>query len=367
MDGANRPQERTLLRLGMEGFRCFAEATLDCDAPTVLFFGDNGAGKTSVLEAIYFLSRGHSFRTRQRLSLIATGASGLTVYGRVAGAGGSARPLGVAYGREGLRLRLDGAPAGDLAVMQNALPSQVLDARVHELLAGGPACRRRYLDWGVFHVEQRFLAAWRRYQRALRQRNAAVKRRDRAQAFAWHEELAATGEAIDRWRRAYIDRLGPILAAMVKEILGMSWQVSLAYQAGWPDRETLKEALVRGWESDRGQGATRHGPHRGDFTITVDGVSAAQRVSRGQAKILGACLLLAQMRIAADRSPVPVLLVDDIASELDLAVRTAFISVLNQLPVQRFVTAVEPTALEDFRRSDARLFHVEQGRLTAMI
>lgn len=351
----------------MKGFRCFADATVDCDAPTVLFVGDNGAGKTSVLEAVYFLSRGQSFRTRQRSTLITAGAAGLTVYGQVSKTGGASWPLGVSYGSEGLRLRLGGAPAGDLAAMQSALPTQVLDARVHDLVAGGPGLRRRYLDWGVFHVEQGFLSAWRRYRRALRQRNVSVKRRDRAQAFAWHEELAATGVAIDHWRRGYIERLDPVFTVMVKAILGDSWNTFLVYQPGWPERETLKEALIRGWESDCSQGATRLGPHRADFVIMVDGVPAAQRLSRGQAKVVGASLLLAQVQLAASGRPAPVLLVDDIASELDQSVREAFIKVLTGLPVQSFVTAVERAMLDGFESPETRLFHVEHGRLTAMI
>ena len=151
----------SLLALEVEGLRCLKPSRLDFHTHVNLVTGANGAGKTSVLEAIHLLGRGRSFRTRHTEQLIQHGAERLSVHGRTDNP--SFPSLGVAFERkEGLQARIVGRPAKSLAELSEALPVQVIDPGIHRLVEEGPAYRRRWLDWGVFHVEPGFVAAWRR-------------------------------------------------------------------------------------------------------------------------------------------------------------------------------------------------------------
>lgn len=170
----------SLRRLEVRDFRCIAATDLEFDGRCNLISGANATGKTSLLEAIFFLGRGRSFRTARNETLIRKGAEELLLTGRFE-AGESIRPVGVRYSREGFEARAGGNRIGSLAELASILPVQAIDPEVHRLVEDGPQERRRYLDWGVFHVEPRFVEQWRRYQRALKQRNAALrlKRRNR--------------------------------------------------------------------------------------------------------------------------------------------------------------------------------------------
>jgi DNA replication and repair protein RecF len=160
--------------LVIEDFRCVARAELELDSRCNLISGANASGKTSLLEAIFVLGRGRSFRTARTEILIRNGAEAFTLAGKVAGAG-RIRPLGMRLGRDGMEARVSGRPVSGLAELATVLPAQAIDPEVHRLVEGGPQERRRFVDWGVFHVEPSFVDHWRRYQRALRQRNAALR------------------------------------------------------------------------------------------------------------------------------------------------------------------------------------------------
>jgi len=163
-----------LRRLRITDVRCLAEAELALDPARNYIYGPNGAGKTSILEAIYLLGRGRSFRTRQIRRLVRYGRSGLAVFGEV-GDGPRLRRIGVAFNQGRLEKKIDGSAAAGTAALVEILPVHAIDPSSHELIQGGPSERRRFLDWGVFHVEHGYLDTWRRYRRLLGQRNAALK------------------------------------------------------------------------------------------------------------------------------------------------------------------------------------------------
>ena len=156
--------------LGIEDFRCVERAELQLDGRCNVISGENASGKTSLLEAIFVLGRGRSFRTAKADTLIRNGTGAFQLTARVRG-DGTARPLGLRFSRDGIEARYSGRPVAGLAELATVLPVQAIDPEVHRLIEGGPQERRRFVDWGVFHVEPSFVDHWRRYQRALRQRN----------------------------------------------------------------------------------------------------------------------------------------------------------------------------------------------------
>jgi DNA replication and repair protein RecF len=162
-----------LASIRIEQLRCLESANLTLTPRLTLIQGPNGSGKTSLLEGIFLAGRGRSFRTRLTERLIAREADFLRVYAETVD---PVHRIGFEYRREGsYSARLDGADVESLAQLPGAFFVEVIDPDIHRLIEGGPAERRRWLDWGVFHVEHAFLPHWLRFSRALRQRNAALK------------------------------------------------------------------------------------------------------------------------------------------------------------------------------------------------
>src|SRR5271154_3312408 len=179
----------SIRRVQVTDFRCLQSAALDFDPRFTLISGSNASGKTSLLEALYVLGRGRSFRTRRLEHLIRHGSERFVVFGEVDSLGRRI-PLGVEGSAAGVRARISGERPSSLAELAVALPVQIVDPEVHRLIEEGPSQRRRFLDWGVFHVEQSFVADWQRYQQVLRQRNAALKsHQSKAVVSVWDGDL----------------------------------------------------------------------------------------------------------------------------------------------------------------------------------
>jgi len=190
----------SLRRFRATGFRCLAEASLEPDPAMNVIAGPNASGKTSLLEAIYYLGRGRSFRVSGNRELVQSGAGGFTLFGEIQ-ADDRLHRAGIEIEAGKRRVRVDEENAGS-AELAALMPVQAIDPEIHNLVQGGPEFRRRFLDWGVFHVKHQFLDAWRRYQQALRQRNAALRQGEPDSSVrAWDPELAASGDEVDRLRR----------------------------------------------------------------------------------------------------------------------------------------------------------------------
>jgi DNA replication and repair protein RecF len=349
-----------LVRLTVSDFRCLAAVELSLDARYNLFVGANASGKTSLLEALFVLGRGRSFRTRGFSKIVRQGQPGFRVVGWVESRG-LTTVLGVGGTRQSADIRIGGAPATGAAELASHFPPLIIDPEIHKLLEDGPHRRRRFLDWGVFHVEPSFMDTWQRYHRALRQRNAALKPgMDPRSARAWDPELIAAGERLVRIRQEYLDILGPVLRDFGQRLLGQD--VVLGHLTGWGAEETLSAALERSADRDQRYGATQVGPHRADVSIRVSGHIAKERVSRGQQKLLAAALTLAQLAVQEERHPGrSALLLDDPAAELDADSLGRLLDVVRSLPVQLFVTALRPDL--PGLGSPGAVFHVEHGRI----
>jgi len=350
----------SLLALEVEGLRCLEPSRLDLHTHVNLVTGANGAGKTSVLEAIHLLGRGRSFRTRHTERLIRHGAERLVVHGRTDQP--SFPTLGVACDRHaGLEARVAGRPVKSLAELSEAFPVQIMDPGIHRLVEEGPSYRRRWLDWGVFHVEPGFVGIWADYRRALQQRAAAL--RSGADPSPWEPELARLGELLSEARARTVRELDPYWRATVSALLEEA--VSMDYLRGWSEGQTLAESLESHRARDMERGTTGSGAHRFDVRLRAQGRPAAEVLSRGQQKLLGAALALSMARLVGSSGRrAPTLLLDDPAAELDRAHTDALVSEIRRMQGQLVVTALHP---EEARFGDPeRAFHVEQGRITTL-
>ena len=354
-----------LTRLRLTDFRCFEALEINPGPGVNVITGDNASGKTSLLEALYILGRGQSFRHATARPAVREGQTAFTVHGLIRSGEQRSRQLAVQRDRRGMHYRCDGNPSTTRLDLVNAFPLQLIDPNLHRLLEQGPRYRRHFLDWGVFHVEQAFFPAWHRYRRALRQRNRALKARwAKKDVIAWDAELVHNAEIVDACRRAYIEDIRRYMPAQAERLLGEA-TIAIDYEPGWRHDEGFGAALAAGLDQDQRMGFTQRGPHRADLRISVAETTARDWVSRGQQKVLTAALLIVQARLLHLRRGVqPILLVDDLAAELGPQYRDGLAAEIAGLGGQCFVTFLE-AALVPAALTPRRLFHVEQGRVTA--
>jgi DNA replication and repair protein RecF len=329
----------TLRRIQVADFRCLQSADLDLDPEFTLISGPNASGKTSLLESIYVLGRGRSFRTRRLDNLIRTGSERFVIYGQV-DLPERCTGLGVEGSAQGIRAKLSGERTSSLAELAAVLPVQIIDPEVHRLIEEGPSRRRRFLDWGVFHVEHQFVDGWQRYQQVLRQRNAALKaRQPRAAVSAWDVDFVRLGEYIHGARARYVAQLSESARDLADKLLGM--ELSLSYRSGWGPDTSLDDALRSSWTKDQEAGITQVGPQRAEVGIRLNGAHVKDRISRGQQKLLAAALLVAQLTLfPKDALARPTLLLDDPAAELDSERLFGLIREVRRQSVQLVVTSL---------------------------
>jgi DNA replication and repair protein RecF len=366
-----------LTRLQISHVRNLEQVKLRDLAQVNVFFGRNGSGKTSVLEAIHLLGMARSFRGSSIKSLITHGQASCVAFGMASAPGctpGAGVSLGVQRGMAGEALiKVGGSPVKSLAKLVEHLPLQVINADSFELLTGTPGARRQYLDWGVFHVEHRFLEQWQRFQRCIKQRNKLLRHgkiRDQELAV-WTRDLATSGAAVGEYRRAYFKLLVPRFTAIVQQLLPALWGgLELRYHQGWDRLSTYEQALEASVSSDIEQGYTHVGPQRADVRVLIDGRLAADTLSRGQQKLVVCGLKLAQGQLMSEQGRGDcTYLVDDLPSELDLEHSRQVCELLASMKAQVFITCVDQADIASVwpgGTSGIAMFHVEQGTVISV-
>lgn len=351
-----------LQKIEIRNFRCLDHIRLEFDSRQNLIFGPNAAGKTSILESIYTLGSGHSFRTSTTESIIKRGQSELSVVGTIDDAFGLTSVLGISVSKEFRELGLNGSRVSNVSEFASRFPVQVIDPGIHRLIEDGPVRRRRFVDWGSFHVEQGFSDVWRRFNRAMGQRNAALKGK-LSQFDIWDTELSLAAEQLTKHRESYLSSLKPYISDIGQQLLGA--QLECTYSRGWSQALTFEEALSNARDRDIQRGSTTIGPQRAELLIKLDGMEIKEQISRGQQKLISSVLVLAQqLHRVAKGSRQGCLLLDDPAAELDVDNLGKLFDIISLLPIQLIVTALSPVGLTFLK--NPKVFHVERGALNQM-
>ena len=356
-------------RLVIHNLRNLREVDLQPSPQVNLLYGENGSGKTSLLEAIHILSLGRSFRSHKVKSLVNESEPELTVFARVDYQGGEV-PIGVVRQRSGsAQLKVAGKTLSSAAELVTYLPLQIIDSDTFSLLEGAPKVRRQNLDWLVFHVEQGFYAAWRSAQRCLKHRNTLLRRGriDGLELAPWNLELVQASNLIDEQRQRCFEAFRAAFDQLVNDFVALE-DLELKLYRGWDRTQDYDQVLENSFERDLQSGYTHAGTHRADIRIRIKGVNAAEVLSRGQQKLLVCALKIAQGVVFKSLTGRDCLyLVDDLPAELDTRHRALLVSWLSRLDTQVFITGVEKEALIEPWRSQSgkelKLFHVEQGQI----
>jgi DNA replication and repair protein RecF len=359
-------------RLEIAGVRNLTSVSLPLLSPINILYGDNGAGKTSVLEAIHLLSSAKSFRGHKLKPLINSDMESCVAFGEISLPGLGFQPVGVERFRSQAVpavIRVSGQTVRSASALAENLPLQVISSDTFKLLEGSPSVRRQFMDWGVFHVEHQFHSVWKSAQRCLKQRNSLLRhgRIDDQQLAVWTQELVGLGEKLDYFRQCYFDLLMPVFETTLARLLDIDG-LSLKYYRGWDSDRSLGDVLSSNLARDREVGHTQTGPHRADLKLRYQSSNAADILSRGQQKLVVCALRVAQgYLLSQETGRSCVYLIDDLPSELDKDHRTALCGLLEELGCQVFVTCVDYNDLAGCWSVDApvSMFHVEHGEIAS--
>ena len=346
-------------QLSLTDFRNLRSTTLDFNSRLNFICGDNGSGKTSLLEAIYVLCQAHSFRTHQLKQCINHDKSGFLLFGRF-----DDHKVGLAKNNKRLEIHVDGENIKRRSELVRKTPINIVNAESFVLMDGPPQKRRTFIDWCMFHVEPAYAEQWRLFQHALRQRNRLLKsRQDIKLLDYWDQHLIEPSLCLNEMRRDYCQKLLSIVEVELSDILsGIS--LELEYQQGWPDDLSLVNVLESNRERDIRSGFTNAGIHRGDLKFMSQGRNASEILSRGQGKRLCLALLLGALKLVRQsKQNGIILLIDDLHSELDKKAQNIVYQQLVDMDLQMFISNIDSAVPEAIGGKEIKSFHVEHGTI----
>ncbi len=348
-------------RIQIENLRIIQNMALAPGAGLNFICGDNGAGKTSVLEAIFLLGQGKSFRHSDAGPLIRKDQKLAQVIADLQTQGGMDAKLGIQRCNRQFVARHAGQDVSRRSELMRLLPLQLITPQSHELIERGPELRRRYLDYGLFHVEQSYHQTLLSYHRALKQRNSALRAKDIRLARSFNDQLSTHSRVIVKSRQEMLLRIEKHLTIFFLET-GFPVPVTLRLSRGWKSELSLNEALVKLEQQDLARGFTAAGTHRAQLKILIEGSPADKTLSRGQQKLLiyGLVLSLSQLIMEESGEP-PLLLIDDLGAELDDANSQKILGYLDSTGMQIFLTVLD---IHRYKLPDsAKVFHVKHGSM----
>jgi DNA replication and repair protein RecF len=354
----------SLSRLKATNFRNFSTLSLELSPSFNLIYGFNGSGKTSILEAIYFLGLGRSFRSHLSNRVISYDAESFSIFSTIQTSSQIPLTIGIEKSSHNkLQIKIANQNNSSIADLAKTFPLLLINPESYQLIEAGPKQRRQFLDWGVFHVEHEYFSLWQRYQRVLKQRNAALQSNISSnQINAWNIDLNTTAIQLTEMRKSYLEKLFPLIKIILRELIDLS-ELSIEFTQGWKEEHNLQHLLETNLIKDKVQGYTQFGPHRADILIKIKKCPVQDVLSRGERKLLVIAMLLAQGLLLRDQTEkCCAYLLDDLAAELDANRKERIMKVLAELKSQVFITAVDESHFLGLKNNSAnRLFHVEQG------
>ena len=350
----------SISQLSLTDFRNLQSATLDFHSAINLISGNNGSGKTSLLEAIFVLCQAHSFRNHQLKKAIQHSKNNFLLFGRF-----TDYKAGLSKSDKKLEIRIDGENVKRRSIIVSKTPISIVNANSFNLIIGSPEERRKYVDWCLFHVEPGYAENWLKFRHALKQRNQLLKtRKDLSLLDYWNGYLVEPSLVLQELRVSICKKITVFLREEMSNLLA-DMLITIAYKQGWDEDLSLLQSLENNRERDIRSGFTNAGIHRDNLTILADGKSAAEVLSRGQLKRLSLGLIVASLRLVSSESERPIiLLIDDLHAEMDEVALQKVYQELLSINLQLFITNIDNRIPEYLRGKDFKMFHVEHGKIS---
>jgi len=350
-------------QLSLTDFRNLRSTTLEFDSRVNLVTGDNGSGKTSLLESIYVLCQADSFRTHQLRQCINHSKSSFLLFGRF-----DDFKAGLSKSDKKLEIHVNGESIKRRSELVRRVPVLVLNCDSFALISGTPQQRRTFIDWCLFHVEQSYANLWAEYRHALRQRNKLLKsRKDLKLLTYWDDHLVGPSRLLHEMRQRQCSELNELLHSEFSALLA-DIPLEMLYRRGWPEGMDLGDVLVAQKQRDIQSGFTNSGIHRDDLLFTSAGVKAAEVLSRGQSKRLCLALVMASLKmVGVQTGKQIILLIDDLHSELDNKAQSKVYQQLAEMDLQLFISNIDSRLPEGLQAKEFKMFHVEHGTIRPRI
>ena len=363
----------SVARLTTYNFRNLSSVAIDLHPKLNFFVGDNGSGKSSLLEAIFFLGHGKSFRTSKVEHLASYDTDNFVVSVKDI----NDLQLGLSkHLQTGVTLiKINGERHARLSELAKNIAVQIVTPESFKLFFGGPKERRRFVELGMFHVKHDSSKQWREFNRVLKQRNACIRQNlDKATFDYWTAIFCLLSEEVAEVRNQYITNLIAELPYWLELLLpSIADKVTVQYLQGWPQKKSLIDSLNDSHEREQAFGYSIYGAHKFDVKFLIAKQALESQLSRGQQKLFLLALTFAQAKLIARVNRVkPILLIDDIGAELDANSRESLSTALSVLDCQVIITAIEEGVLQPFIINDSvinkessknkyHMFHVKHG------
>ncbi|MDP2904505.1 MAG: DNA replication/repair protein RecF [Methylovulum sp.] len=354
----------SLLKLDIYHVRNIQKESINPSPAINFIVGENASGKSSLIEAIFILGRAKSFRSTSIKSVINQDQNHLIVSAQTLQPDGRHCHLGIQLDGKNAQIRINQQSGQHKSDLAYALPLQLIHPKSYELLDAGAQVRREFLDWGVFNDDKNFLIAWRKFKKALAQRNSLLKTGRVDQLNVWDKEFVYYGTIVNNSRVAYLQKFKPIFIEIISQFLNMNL-IDISLILGWEASKELQQVITQDLEKDLRYGFTHNGPHRADVLLSVNNCLAKDFVSRGQLKLMVLSLKLAQIQLLAkEDNNLACILIDDFSAELDSHNRAKLLHYLSAMACQVFITATELTDFGDLSQiTTYKVFHVEHGHI----
>ncbi len=342
--------------LKINNLRNLSSVAMELSTGLNLIVGPNASGKTSLIESVYLLGRGKTFRGPRQENIIQDGKEQATIFANMAGQ--KRETIGLIKSRKGMEISINGNRQCKVSTLANHFPLNLITPKTYELIEASPEIRRRFLDWAVFHVEPNYKNIVSSYLKLVKERNHLLKN-DHSLLSHWEASIEKQADSITKYRKGYLKKLTPYFNEVVQRYRKMP-QLLILYHQGSDASQSLSAVLASKREIDISRGFTSAGPHRADLKILVDGKMAKYRLSRGEQKIATVALILAQIKLLKQQAnKQPLLLIDDLAAELDEKNRETTLSLVRDIDIQVLLTSTSKEIIP--LSGDEKTFHVEQG------
>jgi DNA replication and repair protein RecF len=346
-------------KLKITNFRILQEKEFNFTKNINVFHGDNGTGKTSILESIHYLSTGKSFRKCSFKSLINVDFNYLNVFVELVN-DGFKNTVSINKSKSGLwKARFNNSTITKQSQISNLVPVVSIDPEVYRLVDLGPINRRNFLDWLVFHVKHDYLILWKKVQKCSKQLNSLYKSKANTKEIdLWENSFIEFSEQLNEVRELFYKQIKPIILSLTKHMQSDISDLDIEYYKGWSERLTLKEQLIKDRKRNLLYGQLQHGPHKMDIKIHVLCNPASQVLSRGQKKVLSLSFYMAYIKLLQNHDVKPIVCLDDLDAELDDNKLSKVGEFFIQTNLQLFITTVLSNKIKK-TFPNAQMFHVK--------